>query len=190
MKEKQILYLDIDQVLFPLIETILQKYNAKYNDNLSVEDFTQYDVTKFISPKCKHLFKEFGTKTTFEEMKPYPGAVDAVKYLNEKYQVYYASSGHPYTQLFRDNMLEKWFSSYKSRQLIMIRDKHLLIGDGLVDDSYENLINGGYRKFLMDFPWNRSFDEKKIGAKRLKGWNMGTLAVIDEAMKKEKKWGI
>lgn len=186
-KDKQILYLDLDNTLFNLIETILNRYNIAYNDNLSVKDFVHYDVTRHIKPECKHLFNEFGDEDTFMHLSPYPGVVDAIEYLNEKYQVYYASAGHPYTQTYRNNLLMKWFPSFKTRQLIMIRDKHLLVGDALVDDSYENLVYGNYRKFLMDFPWNQNLDEKKIGAKRLIGWNTGTLAVIDDVMERKRE---
>ena len=187
MRQKQIIYLDIDQVLFPLIETVLEKYNAKYNDTLSHENFSDYDISKYIKPECRHLFEEFANQDLFESMTPYSGAVEAVEYLNERYRIFYATAAHGYTIAYRDKMLEKWFPSFQSRQLIMIREKHLLVGDALVDDSYQNLINGNFKKFLMDFPWNRNFDEKAIGAKRIYGWDTGTLAVIDDVMERKLK---
>ena len=43
--------------------------------------------------------------------------------------------------------------------------------DLLVDDFEGNLIGGSYNKVLLDYPWNRSINDKEHGIVRVYDWN-------------------
>lgn len=74
---------------------------------------------------------------------------------------------------FRDKWLQKYYGSfYKSRKLIMCRDKHLFKCDVLVDDYQENLkwMSNGCLKILFSQPWNINFNAEGYGMIRVNDW--------------------
>lgn len=116
--KNQILHLDIDSVVFPLMESIIPKYNEVYNDNLTHDDFLNYDVRDTIKPECKHLFQEFLTPEIYEEAVPYDGAIECIDYLHKYYQLYFLSASHPNQQEYRDKWLEKYFNGILVHNLL------------------------------------------------------------------------
>jgi 5'(3')-deoxyribonucleotidase len=42
--------------------------------------------------------------------------------------------------------------------------------DVLIDDFYDNLIGGKYSKIVLDYPWNRNYDDDKHFVHRCKDW--------------------
>lgn len=185
--DKPILFADLDNSTYPLIEEVTKRYNSAYNDNLQFKEITDYNYYQFIKPECKSPFKEFCTPDLFYSLKPYDGAVECLSILNEKYQLYFLTSGHPNTVEHRDNILGKHFKFYTSRQLIMCRNKQLLQGDVLIDDCLENLFGGTYKGIIYNMPWNKQVDENQIQTNRVFGWNQETLDIIDEVMRKRKE---
>lgn len=51
----------MDEVINNLVEKILVEYNKQYNDSLTLNDITDWEVKKFIKPECENIFTEFGT---------------------------------------------------------------------------------------------------------------------------------
>lgn len=157
----------MDEVLTNLLDKILPMYNKDYNDNLTLDKITQYEMKPFIKPECKNLFEEYVDDKLYESLDVVPNAVEVLTELAKNHDVYFATAGHPYTMRARDNWLTKTFSFYRTGSLISIREKPLLRVDFLVDDYEENLIGGHYYGLLVDKPYNKDFPERLYRIKRI-----------------------
>lgn len=164
---KQIVGVDIDETINNQISAILVKYNKKYNDNLTINDITDYNIQKFLKPTCKNIFKEFCSKKFLKKLKMTQETIKALTELNDKYTLYFVTSAHPKTLEVRDKWLSKYLPWYSSKQLIVCRRKSLLQLDWLVDDCFDNLIHGTYSKILITKKWNENIDTYKLGIPRV-----------------------
>lgn len=151
-----------------MTEKILPIYNAKYNDNLVMDDIIEYDMRTLIKPECVNPWSEFVDDAFYESLDVTPNAVEVLSELKKAgHEIYFATAGHPYTMRARDNWLERFFPFYKTGNLISIREKQLLRVDFLVDDYEGNLINGMYYGLLMNYPWNKDFPTRLYRTKRI-----------------------
>ena len=71
------------------------------------------------------------------KLEPLPGAIDGVKLLQEKYEVYIATrpsymNAHCYTE--KRLWIEKYLGLETCQNLALVPNKNLLIGDYLIDD--------------------------------------------------------
>lgn len=181
MHDKKRIFCDIDNTIFPLLETILPVYNEKYGDNLQFEQITDYDTNMFIKSSCTNFFKEFMVEDIWKTAKPYENSVEILTQLNEQHEIYFVTAGHPNTAKFRDDWLEKYFSSfYSSSQLIICRYKQLLIGDLLIDDYYANINGGSYRGLLYEQPWNKNIIKRNL--RKIDKWDDNTIPLINQIL--------
>lgn len=149
---------DIDEVINDQICEVLKLYNAKYNDDLSYFDITDYAIQQFLKPDCKHLFQEFCDDYFIENLIMQPDDIEALTELNNTNELYFCTARHPYVMEPTDRWLEKYLPWYRSGHLVRIKNKQLLNIDVLIDDSIENLIGGTYKKILVNRPWNEKYE--------------------------------
>jgi 5'(3')-deoxyribonucleotidase len=166
-----IIGIDMDDSIFDFIPSVLKKYNEAYNDNVQYEDITDYGIAKFLKPECKNIFQEFANDELFLNLEPKENAVEVITDLNKQHDVYFISAGHPYTAKARDQILQKTFDWYKSKQLILCPPKKLMKVDLLIDDCIDNVISGEYESILFTEPWNKEFDAKSWDILKADGWN-------------------
>lgn len=159
--------IDIDETINNQISEILKLYNKKYDDNLIINDITDYSIHKFLKPECNNVFKEFCTNKLLKSLIMAQDTINALTELNSKYKVYFVTSAHPKTLKVRDKWLSKYLSWYTTKQLIVCRKKSLLNLTVLVDDCFENLIHGTYSKILVTKPWNKNIDTDKFAISRV-----------------------
>lgn len=117
---KKILYIDMDGVIVDFQSGINQ-----------------------LSPEEKEKYKDIGyckVPGIFSTMKPIQGALDAVKTLTEKYDVYILSSpGWGNASAWSDKY--EWVNKYlpyMEKRLILSGQKQLNVGDYLIDDRTHN----------------------------------------------------
>ena len=53
--------IDIDGVVNNLPETVIDVYNEDYNDNLTINDITKYNIENFVKPEAKENFYKYFT---------------------------------------------------------------------------------------------------------------------------------
>lgn len=190
--KKGVLAVDIDETLVDdLVATLLVEYNKKYNDNVKFEDITEYNIQKFLKPECKDIFAEFANEELFEKLKPKEGSYVLLNFLNNYYNIYFLTAGDPITMPYRDKWLKKYYDSfYKSRRLVMCKDKFLFNCDILIDDCQENLkwMPSKCMKILFNQPWNTNFNAELNGMFRVNDWTdiWNLLAEDDESKEREK----
>jgi 5'(3')-deoxyribonucleotidase len=158
---------DLDGFTNNLIQKVVIAYDAVYHQKLDYNKIDKYDISSFLVPECKNIWKEFCTEKFMLNLDVEPTAVPAISKIATTHDVYFVTAGHPNTMAARDQWLAKHFPFYKTKMLIACANKQLLDLDLLGDDFEQNLIGGAYVGVLMDTPYNRSFDEKRYGITRI-----------------------
>ena len=135
MKNKQkILHIDIDGVIADFdayIDTELQyiTQNAPYDDVSGLSRSDQVNMICSMHPDM------------FAELAPIPGAINAVKKLNNLFEIFFLST--PMWEVPESNSgkriwVESMFGDIAKKKLILTHRKDLVIGDFLVDDRLKN----------------------------------------------------
>lgn len=168
---------DVDEVINNLVEKILVEYNKQYNDSLTLNDITDWEVKKFIKPECENIFTEFGTDEFLSSLELQPKAKEVIGKLMAKYNFYFVTSTYPDHVRVKDEWLKRSIPQYDSGMLVVCRDKHLVHGDILIDDCIGNFTLDHTKdspvkyNFIFDKPWNRSVQEDNTKNFRVHGWD-------------------
>ncbi|WP_206459319.1 5' nucleotidase, NT5C type [Anaerovorax sp. IOR16] len=147
-----IIGIDVDETLNTMMSDILIPYNNKYNDYLNINDFTDYDVRKFIKKECKNIFSEFCSNEFVSNIGVQPYCQDVISELSKFHNIYYVTATSPETVFGKHQWLSKNIQSYNSGKLIIMSDKTRFNGDVLIDDHFDNLINFNGFKILLTKP--------------------------------------
>lgn len=125
------------------------------------------------------FYRHFLSDDVYRGTKPVPGAIEALKVLNEKHDVYLVTA----TTRKRENAREftdKFFwilnhlPFFDPQKIIMINHKHLLKGDVIIDDRLKNLKNDIKTKILFTAYHNKSITQDELtaaGAVRVSDWD-------------------
>ena len=157
--KKLTIFCDIDGVVNDLIEKLLEKYNIKYNDNITKDDITEYRIQPFLKEECSNIFVEFMTDNLIERTSVLDGAVDVITKLMERHNFYFLSATYPQNIKSKNDWLKANFPLYKESMLITCSNKKLLHGDILIDDCIDNLNSNIKLNILFDQPWNRQLSK-------------------------------
>lgn len=139
------LMVDSDSVVVDLVGPWCEEYNKLYHDNLTPEKFGKDfgGIDKIVKPECgKKVYDIFKQEGFFENLKPLDGAIEGLEELNKRHDLYIvtAYSGTPNSAKGK----VAWYQNNcpfldLDKSMILIRDKFLLRGDVMIDDSLKNL---------------------------------------------------
>ena len=169
-KKKLKILCDIDGVVDDLVEQITNKYNEAYNDNLTIEQITEYNMNLFTKPECEDVFDEFCTPELILNMNPIEGAVEAITELMREHDFYFITSTIPENVGYKNSWLKEYFPLYTEKMLIVTYDKSVVPGDILIDDYADNLHSNVKLNLLYNRPWNMGVQEN-ANYKRVYDWN-------------------
>ncbi len=173
--KKKVLLLDVDEVIcfsgfLPVINEFLQT-------NYQIDDFEDYYLDNVLIPydRKEEFYQFFRTKNIYQEPELLPHAIETVKKLYQKYDLYilsaciniadYDGSGRIFTDKY--NFLRKYFPFIEPERFIFTSSKQLLKADIQIDDCLENLKEERELKIL--FP---SYHNKKITEEELKKYHV------------------
>ena len=176
-KEKLTILCDIDGVVNDLVEKVIAAYNKKYNDNINVNDITEYNVQQFLKPECKNVWMEFCTDELLSTLEPTQDSLEVITELMGKHDFYFLSRTFPAHVKAKDQWLREKFPLYTDKMLITCANKHLVHGDILIDDYLDNLNENVKLNLIFDKPWNQA-KIKSPNIKRVYSWN-DIKAIID-----------
>lgn len=145
---------DVDCVVLDLMPVWLDRYNADYNDTLTVDRITEWNIEKFVKPECgMRIYKYLEQPDLYDNVRTIGGAWLTIKeFLQEKNEVIYVSAGFypaPKIKCLQRNGLEVNESNF-----IATARKDCVFGAVLIDDNPKNINEFPYPGILYTQPWN------------------------------------
>lgn len=133
---------DLDGIIVDLLKAWLDFHNAKYGDNFTKADITEFAMHKCVKPEHRGKIYEFlNLDNCFDDLQPIPGAIEAVNNLIEKghdFVVLTASAKNPMSAFGKIKWVKKYLG-LERQQIIVSSRKELICGDVLIDDSPDNI---------------------------------------------------
>ena len=157
-----IIGIDVDSTVCNTTESVLQQHYADTGEKLTLDDIKSYYIENYVSDDYKddfHLI--FYKKEMWKRVKVIPHCVEVIKRLHDRGDsIYFVTSTEPQNVTKKARFLQRTFPFLDIRKcLITTHCKQMMGVDILIDDYEMNLINGSYFGILMDYPWNRNFDD-------------------------------
>lgn len=134
--------IDLDGVIWDMLTPWLQWYNRISGDNVSPPDIKSYEISRYIKGEHKELLNYILEMHEFwDEVKPYDGAIEALKKIN----------AHPAVDMVIVTATSSKIAHSKFNRLFSIADfiaedqiictsrKDLIAADFVIDDYEHNL---------------------------------------------------
>lgn len=174
MKKKDLL-LDVDEVI--CFSGYLEAVNDFLNTNYNIDDFDCYYIDEKVIPKER--FKEFNEYISKRNLYDYtsflPGAIETIKKLNEKYEIYICSaclntfdldnSGIQFKNKY--DFLRKNLPFINPQKFILTSSKNMVKADIQIDDYLPNFDNDTKLKILFPSYHNKNIDDEILKEKNI-----------------------
>jgi len=162
-----IYYVDVDQVCADLMTPLVQMYNKDYNDHLTVDDFTVWDMSKSVKPECgTNVYKYFRNPDIYDKISPIPYSLKGVNFLRSKGTVCFVTA----TDICLAGRKFKWLddNGFKPdpKEYIEMYHKTRLRGDVIIDDKFKTVEGFQGLGILFRQPHNKS----EIWEDSIDGW--------------------
>ena len=164
IKKEIIIGVDCDDVVINLVPNWVNMYNSDYNDNLNINNITEWKIDKFV--KCGndiydyiHPTEEFNI---YDYCEPVEGALEGIQALRTMgFRIIYVTASNrrdcKYDWLERHGFLDK------RENFVHAYDKTLINMDFLIDDRWENVQDffkvPDKRAILFNQAWNTSKED-------------------------------
>jgi 5'-nucleotidase len=155
--------LDMDGILADLLTPWLARYNADYDDQLTVADVTAWDLHTLVRPACgRHVYRYLRDPELFRHLPVVPGAPAGVRALRAQgWEPVIVTASSPALHAAKAAWLAEHFPDIPRDHLVFCSVKHWVPGDVFVDDAPHNLLP--YRThhptaqvLALAYPYNRS----------------------------------
>lgn len=150
---------DLDDTLVDLMGKSIYYYNDKHGTNLTLNDFTEWDL-----PDRERWVDIWRIPDFFGGLRPFPGAIEALSLLKHMGHKVVLVSAYPTWESARSKVA--WVHTWlripgvidSMDQLVLTRGKHRIMGDIIVDDKIDNLERHP-TAFPICFaqPWNTQY---------------------------------
>ena len=158
-KKKITVALDLDGVIWDLVNPWVDEYNRVCNDNLLYEDIKHYDLSKVMTKAPDGKYWWFLEQPYFWDLvEPFGNSFKYMKKMNKEFNLFIATKTHYDLYKMKVEKLLEAFPFLKYNQIICISNKSLLDVDFLVDDCIENLKGGKFIPIVLDAPYNKNCD--------------------------------
>lgn|SRR5512135_993687 len=137
---------DVDGVVADLFHSWLGHYNRDYNDTLTPEQITDWDVSKFVKPECgKKIYDYLHHGDLYDEVPPIEGALEGLERIREiGHRVVFVTTcvkqmtDPKWNWLERHGFLPK--GKHNQDDLIVAADKLLVDAQLLIDDRAKTIV--------------------------------------------------
>ena len=154
--------IDVDNTIVNTTSCVIAQHYADTGERLTLDDIKTYYIENYVSDDYKddfHLI--FLKKEMWKRVKVLPNCVEVIKRLHDRgEEIYFVTSTEPQNVAKKARFLQRTFPFLDIRKCLITTHCKQMIGvDILIDDYEMNLINGSYFGILMDYSWNRNFDD-------------------------------
>lgn len=153
---------DIDNTVLNTEQLIVDEYNRRYNKSITLEDVTCWN---YFSDKVDDDFFEFLTKPkTWNNVQPIESICRLVREMvahPDYFTVYLVTATNPLKTGLREKLtVASKATGVDKHHIITCNDKHLLIGDIMIDDYTKNIDDTLCSEcWLIDRPWNEDYEK-------------------------------
>lgn len=179
---KKLILVDVDGVVADLHTEWLRRYNRDYNDTLTYEQITAWNIHQFTKPECGvRVYDYLADADLYNNVPVIKDAVwgtgalrrmgHSVVYVTAYFNVRRVRWLHKHGFLLPNN--SQWALA---EDVIMANNKDYVLGDMLIDDKPENLKNRPFG-VLFEQPWNISWTGQ---AERVKNWEEIVQLIVDK----------
>jgi len=154
----KIFAVDFDDVCFALVSLWTKKYNFLYDDNLDVSSITDWDISKFVNPKCGNKIYDMLDTNMYKEKNIIVGSLWGVNELrNAGYRVIFATSNSFNMGGAKFDWLNRNGFEVRKEDYFEVGDKSLINCDYLLDDNHSTILGMDGRGILFTQPWNMKY---------------------------------
>lgn len=153
---------DIDNTILNTEQLIVDEYNRRYNKSITLEDVTCWN---YFSGKVDDDFFQFLTKPkTWDYVQPIEPICRLVRTMvaqPDYFTVYLVTATNPLKTGLREKLtVASKATGVDKHHIITCNDKHLLIGDIMIDDYTKNIDDTLCNDcWLVNRPWNEDYDK-------------------------------
>ncbi len=163
------IFIDMDEVLADTYAAHVERYNRDFGASLTLEECEGREVWQCV-PR-EHIPAVRGhchLPGFFRTLRPIEGAVETVRELSSKNDIYIASAAMEFHDSLKEKAewLDEHFPFIPWHNRILCGYKHILLGDVLIDDRKKNLMNFRGRGLLYSSPHNVQTN----GFERVNNW--------------------
>ena len=160
--------IDLDCTTNTMLTTWLERYNKDYDDNLTV--MPEWNIENFVKTECGlKIFDYLHEPGFFYNVGIQDDAVEVIKWLNSKYELYFVTAYTPDTCLDKTNWIKKHLPFFDLGKIIFSNCKGVFNLDYLIDDGPHNIIDFKQTGIIFDYPHNRCLNSQKY-PNRVKNW--------------------
>lgn len=183
--------IDFDETLFATLERVLEIYNKRHHASIDGSQIIAYNFYDcFPEDVADELIALFIDKEVYDNLRPYKGAIRAVRTLIEQgHEIYVVTDSDVRNIEWKEELLQRYFSFIPKQNLIRIHNKALLNVDVLVEDKLDNLKSTFADRVCFDQFWNRNEDVDYVyDVYRIHNWSEIN-NVISEIERRNREWG-
>lgn len=172
--------LDLDGVVCAFFERLIQVYNSRYSDKLSLSSFNDYAFERCLSPEVvEKVITIFNEPGFFVSLEVLPYAIETIREFTARqydFKICTAPARNLNKKINGNSSAEKfeWLETWLPEQCnsaIVTASKEYVATNLLVDDSPMNIIAWCARNqngigYLVDQPWNQMFTDYPLNCVR------------------------
>jgi 5'-nucleotidase len=166
---KQRIVIDMDDVMAATARKFIKLYNEKNQANLQESDFEGKKFYEVVSPESyREIHKKVYEIGFFRDIEVMSDAVEVVKKLNDKYEVFIVSAANEFPNSLKEKIdwLAEHFSFISWRNIVFCGDKSIVSADIMIDDHEKNLSTFKGRKLMFDAVHNQQIHDYE----RVRSW--------------------
>lgn len=171
---KEVIAVDVDEVLFPLMPTLIEFHNLNYGTTFEFDHMTSYhlqDLTGETEEQILVKFSEYLKTEHYTKGQPVKGALEAIKQLRETYSLVLITARQSIYRGATEQFINKHFGGLFDElrythtleqpdvRLSKLKICKELRAKTLIDDGLHNITevaSGGVQGVLFgSYPWNQ-----------------------------------
>lgn len=165
--------IDMDDVLEELTEPWCNALNESFGTSVKPTDITEWDMKKFFPTlSSDQIYSPLHKESFWETVRArYDAIIYLPKLMSDGHELYVVTSSNKDTIKYKyEHIIQKYFPYIKWSNMIICKNKQMVMGDYLVDDGIHNLVGGTYKGILFTAHHNKSINAGEHSVHRCNCW--------------------
>lgn len=176
--------IDMDDTIAASLEELLRRYNAAFGESVTPAQIAGTHLSRTISADRREAIRKMvHDETFFENLNVLPGAVEVIRELMEKYEVFIVSAAFEVPASFaaKHRWLQKHFPFIPETHMVFCGDKTIVEADYLIDDTPRHFARFAGTPILFSAPHNA----RETRFRRVESWGEVREMFLGEGSKKD-----